>query len=263
MIKYFKKLSIFLHIRYLIYKGYYPANIHGSKFKLNEENLDWWQKAINGNWEPETFKALSKFLTPESIYLDIGAWIGPTVLYAASKCKEVICFEPDRVAYQMLLRNIHLNKLENVTAYNIALSDKSSIQKMSSFGGKIGDSQSSLLPNQNSSTSFDALVLDWKFIEEIFNFNKIDFVKIDIEGGEFSLVPRLKIFFKKHQPIVWLSIHASFIEKSKRLEEVQKIIDVMSECYRLCLNSKLEEIDINQLKSEKYLNSFPVFLFKN
>lgn len=250
--------------KYYRYVGYYPAKIEGYNFKLNSENAGFWQQASKGNWEPETYKVLSQFLNRDSIYLDIGAWIGPTVTYAAKKCKRVICFEPDPVAYGRLLSNIHLNELDNVSPYNIAISDTSGIRKMSSMGGRLGDSMTSLLHNSNNSaTSFDALVLDWDFIENTYNLTKVDLMKIDIEGGEFALIPKLEPFFKKQSPIVWLSLHAPLLDEHKRLKELQKVIDVMKRNYKICLNHNLEEIDFDDLKSDENKNLFTTFLFKN
>jgi len=250
--------------RYYRTIGYYSTELYGYNFKLNYENISFWKQASNGHWEPETFEVLSNFLNKNSTYIDIGAWIGPTVIYASKKCDNVICFEPDPVAYRRLTSNIIINKLDNVSSYNVAISDTSSIQKMSSLGGSLGDSMTSLLPNNNSpSSTFNALVLHWNLIENIYNFKKVDMLKIDIEGGEFSLIPKLEDFLKKFQPVVWLSFHVPFLEENKRLEKLQKIIDVMMRCYTICLNSKLEKFDINELKSDENMKRFPALLFKN
>lgn len=245
--------------------GYYSSELKGYTFKLNYENRKFWKQASNDKWENNTFIVLSKFLDKNSIYIDMGAWIGPTVIYAAKKCKKVICFEPDPVAYRRLLSNIYFNKLENVISYNIALSDTSSIKKMASLtSGLLGDSTTSLLSNiNNNSTSFEALVLDWNFFENIYNFNKVDVIKIDIEGSEFFLIPKLEKFFIKHRPVVWLSIHVPFLEENKKLEELQKLINVMKKCYKICLNSKLEPFDINELPNDEKIKLKATFLFKN
>ena len=104
---------------------------------------------------------MSKFLNDDSIYCDVGAWIGPTVIYAAKICKQVICFEPDPIAYRYLRWNIELNKLTNVTSYSLALSDRNAVQRISSFGGEFGDSTTSLLNDNQDSYGVDVLTLAW------------------------------------------------------------------------------------------------------
>lgn len=243
--------------------GYYPATIGTHHFKLNHEHLGFWRAAAKGNWEPETFIILSKFLNPDSLYLDIGAWIGPTVLYAAKRCKKVICFEPDPIAFRHLIANLNNNNIHNVSPFNLALSDQMSIQKMASFGGQLGDSMTSLLKSSpDTSPGFDAFVLDWQTALKLFRLDEVDMVKIDIEGGEFSLIPEMEDYFKKHKPIVWLSLHAPFLEEHERKEKLEKIVEVLS-CYNTCLNSRMEPVDIKELQSTECANSYPAYLFMN
>ena len=44
---------------------------------------DFWRRVGSGLWEPQTFEVFERFLRPDRSYVDIGAWIGPTVLYGA------------------------------------------------------------------------------------------------------------------------------------------------------------------------------------
>ncbi len=261
MIRFIKTQIKKILYTYFKHVGYFRTKIEGYSLKLNHEDYVFWQHASKGRWEPETFKILKKFLTPSSLYLDIGAWIGPTVVYASKNCEKVICFEPDPVAYRRLLFNLRTNNINNVSPYNVAVSDQSTIIKMSPFIGDLGDSTTSLLAsNDKASSGFEALVLDWNSILDIFKLQKIDMIKIDIEGGEFSLVPRMEAYIQKYKPIIWLSLHVPFLEEKDRVTELQKIIDIMS-IYKICIDSDLKSIDINELKSEKHMSTFPAFLF--
>jgi hypothetical protein len=67
-----------------------------------------WEK-LYANWEESTFTIFDRFLNTNSSYLDVGAWIGPTILYGAQKAEHVYAIEPDPVAYQELTRNLQLN----------------------------------------------------------------------------------------------------------------------------------------------------------
>jgi len=249
---------------YSLFKGYYSLKLFGQNYKLNIENIDFWKRVYRGEWEPHTYKVMSQYLDKNSIYIDIGAWIGPTVIYAAKKSKQVICFEPDPIAFRRLTSNIYLNNLDNVSSYNVAISDKCSIQKMSSFGGSLGDTMTSLISRHNkSSSSFNALVLDWNMIEKIHNFKKVDFIKIDIEGAEFFLIPKLEKFFMKFQPVVWLSIHVNFLNDEVKLKELQRLMDVMNRCYKICLNSKFQPVNINDFPNNVKMRLKHTYLFKN
>ena len=40
-----------------------------------------------GTWEPELLDALERLISPGDAILDIGAWVGPTSLFAASSAR--------------------------------------------------------------------------------------------------------------------------------------------------------------------------------
>lgn len=243
--------------------GYFPGRIGEFRFKLDHVNWHFWRKVSRDKWEPETIQVLSNHLSKKSVYCDIGTWIGPTVLYASQKCERVIAFEPDPVAYKYLLSNLILNNADNVTPYNIALSNTTGVLEMASFGSRLGDSMTSLLKNRNKDAKkTQALVFDWNYAVNIFELEKIDVLKIDIEGGEFLLIPAMKDYLIKYKPIVWLSIHAPFLPENKRTESITDLINIMS-CYQYCFNDKLEPIDIECLRNDKNMKEFPVFLFRD
>src|SRR5579863_3245387 len=61
----------------------------------------------------------------EDIVVDIGAHNGIFTLFAASITKNTVyAFEPAPASFAFIKRNIEANKLDNVRAYNAAVSDK-------------------------------------------------------------------------------------------------------------------------------------------
>jgi FkbM family methyltransferase len=240
--------------------GYYPISINGLKFKVDPYHFSFWRKAAKGRWEPNTYAIISKFINVDSVYCDVGAWIGPTVIYAAKQCKQVICFEPDPIAYRYLLWNIELNELQNVTSFSIALATRTAIQRMANFGSNLGDSSTSLLNDNQEKTGVDVLTLTWKAFIDFYNIHKIDFLKIDIEGAEFDLIPTLKDYISVYKPIVYLSTHAPLLDVSLRNAKMQQIIDVMG-IYKKWLNENFKQVDISELSSEDALNHFYSYIF--
>jgi len=240
--------------------GYYPWKCGDMTFKCDTEHMEFWEKVNNGIWEPSTFNIYSRFLIKDSTYCDIGAWIGPTVLYASVRSMKVICFEPDLVAYKYLLHNININQLHNVLPFNIALSDFDGTGRMSSFAQSLGDSASSLLNTDKAKESIEVLCLTWSNWHTIVKPGKIDFMKIDIEGGEFSLLPTMKDYLTQEKPILYLSIHAPYIEATKRAQQLQKILPIF-DIYPKCFDEDMQPIQGLELKSQKTFNSFRSFLF--
>lgn len=240
--------------------GYYPTSLNGVKFRCDPYHVSFWRKVSRGRWKPDTYKVLSKFLTPDSVYYDIGAWIGPTALFAASRCKQVVCFEPDPVAFQYLLWNISLNALRNVLPINVALADRSALMRMASFDKQLGDSMTSLLKTCSTEGATDVLALTWKEWLDLSEGEPPDFLKIDIEGGEFALLPTLKEYLSVHRPVVYLSTHAPFLKANERREQMRKVIEVM-EVYDSCLKENLEPVAVTELVGEDALEHFRSYVF--
>ncbi len=121
-------------------RGYCDGTLAGERFRLDPYHSKFWRKASSGTWEPETFAVLDRFLDRAHDYLDIGAWIGPTVLYGARKARHVWCFEPDPEAFRALVWNVELNGLSNVSAFAAALSRDVGVARMAGMRGDQGDS---------------------------------------------------------------------------------------------------------------------------
>jgi FkbM family methyltransferase len=165
------------------------ANIQFQKAKMLH-HVQFWRKVSRGRWKPDTYRVLAEFLNRNSVYYDIGAWIGPTVIFAATKCKRVVCFEPDPIAFQYLLWNINLDELHNVLPINAALAGRKALMRVARFDRRLGDSMTSLLKTCSTEGAADVLALTWEAWIGIYNGEPPDFLKIDIEGGEFALLPR-------------------------------------------------------------------------
>lgn len=234
-------------------RGYSPVTIGGRPYRCDSEHLTFWQKVKRGSWEPQTFAALDTLLTPESVYCDIGAWIGPTVLYAAKSCAKVYCFEPDRIAYMYLLQNIELNKLENVLPFNLALSVDNGLERMASPRGKKGDSMTSLL-TPDGARGVEVLCLTWQHWLDTVGTPKIDTMKMDIEGGEFALLPAMADYLASHKPKLYLSLHPHLLPEAERFLAMGRVVEGLQgydKCYdssgnRLTLLSLLEEQAVNR-----------------
>lgn len=186
--------------------GKYKVSINGKSFYVKYNTF--WPDVNNGYWEPETFDIFSKYLNKDHSYIDIGAWIGPTVLYGCQLAKKCYAIEPDPVAFDILVKNIALNpKLKNkINVYNFCIGAANGEAKL---GNKksFGDSMSSMLTNDEN-----AIVVKCLTIQEFFKQNKIsdcNFIKIDIEGAEVNILPSWKEFLKENRFPIHLSLHPS------------------------------------------------------
>lgn len=249
-------------IRKMMYRarGYLDGNLAGEPFRLDPYHSKFWRKAAAGTWEPDTFAVLDAHLDARHDYLDIGAWIGPTVLYGARKARHVWCFEPDPEAFRALAWNIDLNGLGNVSAFAAAISQDVGIARMASFGGEKGDSMSSLL-NAGGANGSDVLTLGWDQFAGSVDLSGVSLVKMDIEGAEFDVLPTLLPWLKAHRPALYLSTHAPFLDADKRAGRMAALAEMLR-FYDTCETSDGLTPIAEALASETALSQFPSFLFK-
>jgi len=185
-------------------------------FKVKKNNL-FWDKFSKNKWEPCNFKIYKSLIKRNTNYYDIGSWIGPTVLMAASFYpKKIYAFEPDVIAYKELKNNISLNKERlkkvKIELYNKAayLSNRKIILNIP-YGNQ-GASTSSLIRYAN--INYSRVVIKSLNLLDFLKEKKLkseDFIKIDIEGGEYKLLPFIALIIKKKMPNIYLAPHPFLI----------------------------------------------------
>ena len=228
-------------------RGYYAGNLNGEPFRLDPYHSKFWRKASEGAWEPETFAVLDRYLSPDRDYLDIGAWIGPTVLYGARKARHVWCFEPDPTAFRHLAWNLDLNEIRNVSAFGVALSDQFGIARMASVRGEPGDSTTSLLNDAEHGT--DALTIAWDQFEAANDLSRVSLVKMDIEGAEFFVLPTLITWLLATRPALYLSLHSPLLPDGERRDRTAALLGSLS-FYPEILDESGRALDIPKLLEE-------------
>ena len=81
------------------------------------------------------------------IFIDVGAHVGSHTLRMATIADHVYAFEPTPSTYNTLLRNIYLNNISNVTAFQLALSHEEG--KTPFYINEINTGENSLNPGSN------------------------------------------------------------------------------------------------------------------
>jgi FkbM family methyltransferase len=199
-------------------------------------------------WEINTHKIFDKFLDPAYSYIDIGAFIGPTVLYGAFIAKKVYAIEPDPIAFKELGKNVSLNpKLKDkIELHQKCIHIRSEKVKFGSMSGG-GDSISSIqFSNSKTSWVVDGITFE-KFVKEN-DIQDCNFIKMDIEGGEVFVLPSMKDYLKTNKPVLYLSMHPIFFKNPR--EDTKKIIDILK-IYKNIYTEKGQKIELEDLLSKR------------
>jgi FkbM family methyltransferase len=168
------------------------VNLRGRRFAVADDKPTFWDRAEAGRWEPETLAALEEAVSPGCTVLDIGAWVGPTVLFAAALgADRVVAVEADPRALELLRGNL---------AANPALAARVSVVAAAAAAGpgpvrlgaarKRGDSMSSALL-AGAADAWDTIGVAPAELVALAGGEGPLVVKVDIEGGEYDLLPAL------------------------------------------------------------------------
>ncbi len=158
-------------------------------FNVEATYMQFWDNMSSGNWEATTLEVFRQHIDHNTTFVDVGAWIGPTTLFAANFAKRVISVEADPVAAAQLKRNIALNPLlsTKIKVIEKAISECAGTVKLGARTGR-GDSMSSVLFAGNSDAWDAPTITPAALAYELRHEEKI-FIKMDIEGGEYRVLP--------------------------------------------------------------------------
>jgi len=150
-----------------------------------------------GVYEPTETKLFKKIVKEGMVVLDLGANIGYYTLIAArivgGKGK-VYAFEPESDNYKLLLKNIEVNGFNNVIPIQKAATNNNG--KIDFFKNNVNFGSHSICNLENTEkTTVDTVKID-DFLNE-----KVDVIKMDIEGGEFLALEGMKKVIEKSKEV--------------------------------------------------------------
>lgn len=180
------------------------------KTKINNLNFWYWSDdkvigqriALNKYEKYETAMILSQ-INEKSVVVDVGANIGYYTILTAKIAKKVYAFEPEKRAFEILQRNVRQNKLKNVVLINKAVGSENKKVRIKKNKNNFGDSR------VVTGKDIDCIKLD-NLIRE-----KIDVVKIDVQGYEFEVWKGMTKIVKKDKPVIFMEIDRKNIPKIK------------------------------------------------
>ncbi|MBP9817526.1 FkbM family methyltransferase [Candidatus Shapirobacteria bacterium] len=202
-----------------------------AKTKLN--GLDFWyrsddkfigQRIALGKYEEyETLLMLNQ-VDSNSVVVDIGANIGYYTLLLAQKCKMVYAFEPDKECFEILKKNVEENGLKNVKLFNVAVGAKKEKRVLIKDKENLGNSHLTPPPYGHLPLTGEAnILLDNSYLVEtdtldniLKNEQKIDLIKIDVQGWEPEVVEGAKGIIKKYSPTLFMEYNGGNIDFLKK-----------------------------------------------
>ena len=213
-----------------------------AKILFSEQHLIPFKKSF----EYSSLDLFFNSIHPGDVVLDIGANVGVYSLLASKKIGaqgKIYAFEPTAATFELLTKNLTLNHCENVVPVKKALSDSKQrilMKVPEKWERKDTDAFNKMVFVSDQEGGEDVMMtetLDDFFISE--NIQRVDFIKVDIEGAEYLFFKGAKNVLSKHKPRILFEsneMHCKSFQNS--------VIDVL--VYLNNLGYKLEQINQDQ-----------------
>jgi FkbM family methyltransferase len=125
--------------------------------------------------------------------VDCGANIGLATLFFKwlhPRC-EVHAFEPDPETFAALKENVAQNGLADVHLHNVALCDRNDAVELFVPSSGRGSLMMSLVPGRTAEAETRRIVVEGRTLSTYVGEREVDFLKMDIEGAEQSVLGEL------------------------------------------------------------------------
>ncbi|MFH1656592.1 MAG: FkbM family methyltransferase [Candidatus Nealsonbacteria bacterium] len=273
-----KKIPGVLQVHNFLYRIFWPykniIEIQGSKMKINPNDESFSMRetfegyATNLIHEKTTTNLFKKIVKKGNVVVDLGANIGYFTLLAAKlvgPSGKVYAFEPEPKNFNYLKDNIKINNYNHVFLNQKAVSDKQGITKLFICSYDTGhhtinqnkgiEVYSSGREIQEKSIEIETIILD-DFLRD--KTNKVDILKIDVEGAELLAVKGMKGILEKNRNIkILLEFFPLLIkEMGSSPKELMRIlvrehgfnVFVVGQDYAMNVNPSRELLKVNSFK---------------
>lgn len=175
---------------------------------------------------------LKDFVRKDMVFADIGANQGEFSLFAASVLENgrVMAFEPTEHQLGLLRKNVEMNQFSNIEIYPFGLYDKEehlevfTSENRSLHGGK-HEGLSSIYKSDERQVSegmIELKIFDKEFDQ---NLERLDVVKIDVEGAEFSVLKGMRSSLTRFKPVLIIEMNEdTFKDAGYSLNDVSSFL---------------------------------------
>ena len=191
----------------------------------NDTHLSQWVKEHKRlDFDQNALPCVLPYIKEGDIVIDAGANMGCysyAFLNKVGITGEVYCFEPSKEAYECLVCN--LGKMQNCMLFNMALGCET---------GSVNVVQENQNAGMNYCQTSKAGKIPLRTIDS-FNFHKVDFIKIDVEGFELMVLQGAIKTLTNFKPVLYIEINSHTLARAGvRSEDIFLFLDSLNYKYR-------------------------------
>lgn len=207
-------------------------------------------------FEPSVEKVFDALHCGMSV-VDIGSAMGYYTIKAGEKVGEegkVLAIEPHPDTFHILLQNVELHKLKNVILVNKALGKEKKrtlIYESYIMGGT----------SINPRPGYKSIPVEMDTLDNLienFSFEKVDLIKIDVQGWERDILLGASYTLRKHKPQLIVEVHSNVPHVLPRIPKMPKGVtspsslgicfQTIRKCLRTSKGSLLVRVQLQRIK---------------
>jgi FkbM family methyltransferase len=186
------------------------------------------QLFVSGCIDPNEFAFLDAILTPEMVFVDVGAHLGLYSLFAARRTSAVWAFEPSSREIARLQRNLQRNNLTWVQAEQLALGDAEKTTELL-IADAMHSGQNTLHSFSHAGVVSDSVeTVEMRRLDHLVEqrgLERLDVLKVDAERSEMEVFEGASRVLRSLQPLLLLEVSpASSASNENRALELREFL---------------------------------------
>lgn len=178
------------------------------------------QRIALEKYEPYETQLILRQAKSGDVVVDVGANIGYYTVLLADKVGrngKVYTFEPDKINFKILIKNIEANNLKNVVAVNVAVGGKNGKDFLYKSRENFGDHKLKTPPARGSGTPplEEREIIKVIKLDDYLKDLKIDLMKIDTQGWEPEVVEGAKKIIERDKPTIFFEYSPASYDQAK------------------------------------------------
>lgn len=206
--------------------GWHGTLADGSHVDLPRGSAMTWSVAATGGWDRPVIDFVRRFVTPDTLVLDVGAslglWSVPLGRTVRDRGGQLWCFEPNPQNIAWLESNIAANELSGVARvqpYAIGARRGNALLGFREQGGGNG---------AITSTAEDAVAVEVRRIDDFELPLRVSFVKLDVEGFELEVLRGAQSMIERDRPVIFGEFSCGWLHE--RGEDLAAELHALSAC---------------------------------
>ena len=169
------------------------------------------------SYEKEVTQAITSVLKPGQTFVDIGANIGYFTMLASTLVEEdgkIIAFEPGETNCKLVTNSMHANNFANIELHQLAVSNE---EKFLNYHGG-GATSNGYVSEASDQSSYAKLVKAVALDDFLINEERLDVIKMDIEGAEGQALAGMKQVIQKFRPTIFTEFSPTLLKDVSQVE---------------------------------------------